>query len=294
MEGKAGAIRGWNRARRRRRRWRRLERNLGRPPVETKEGFMFLDDIGGFDDDGWERGTRKLVDGRLPGVSLFVNVGANSGFYCCMALRAGVRTVALEPEPANFQFLCSNMAVNGHQDDVEVLAAAAGCPPPRIARIFGMKHTASLSAEFRRGGSMPADADTAFGQFTPVVGLDDVVLGHRWMSGRLLVLVDVEGWERHVIEGAPGLLALDPKPFWIVEVLPDSISGRTEPTDVFSIMSSRGYRAYRISDRSDPVEVAQDEIPSLMQAQDFWNYLFIDARLSLPDLPLRPEVDSVE
>ncbi len=127
---------------------------------------------------------------------------------------------------------------------------------------------------------MAADADRVYAQFTPVVSLDEVVLRHKWMSGRLLILVDVEGWERQVIEGAPGLLALDPKPFWIVEVLSDSISGRTEPTDVFSIMSSNGYRACRISDRSDPVEVTQEEVPSLMRAQGFWNYLFIDAGLS--------------
>ncbi len=113
---------------------------------------MFLDEMGGFVDEDWERGTRRLVDELLPGVSLFVNVGANSGFYCCMALRAGVRTIALEPEPVNFQFLCNNMIMNGHQEEVEVLAAAAGCPPPRISRIFGMNVTASLSAEFRGGG----------------------------------------------------------------------------------------------------------------------------------------------
>lgn len=97
-------------------------------------------------------------------------------------------------------------------------------------------------------------------------------------------MIDVEGWEQHVLEGAPGLLDLDPKPLWIVEILPDPRARRTEPTQAFSIMFEHGYRAYRIVRHGDPVEVAEESVyPLLSQEQDDWNYLFIDNRLSFED-----------
>lgn len=53
-------------------------------------------------------------------------------------------------------------------------------------------------------------------------------------------MIDVEGWEQHVLEGSRGLLTLDPKPLWIVEILPDPKARRTEPTQAFSIMFEHG------------------------------------------------------
>ena len=252
---------------------RTLTRNLKRPPRETKEGFQLIHDKFPFPDE-CESANRELLCKLLPNVSLFVNVGANVGFYCCMAQSLGVRTIALEPEPANCQFLCKNLSINGFANDVEVLPVAAGRTPPRIAQIFGSRDTASLSAQFNRG--------SAFGQFVPVFSLDDIVLGHRWVSGKTLLMIDVEGWEQHVLEGARGLLGLEPKPFWIIEILPDPEARRIEPTQAFAIMFEHGYRAYRILRQGDLVEVTEESVyPLLSQEHDEWNYLFIDNRLSV-------------
>lgn len=262
--------------RRRRNSTGNLVRSLKRAPIKTNEGFLVVTDRKRPVSDGWELVTRKLASRLLPRVSLFVNVGANIGFYCCMAQQAGIRTIALEPEPANCQFFLKNMAINGFTNDVELFPVAAGHPPPRISEIYGSHDTASLSAEFSGGA--------VYGQFVPVASLDDIVLRHRWLSENVLVLVDVEGWEQHVLEGAPGLLALDPKPLWIVEVLPDSRSRRMEPTQVFSIMFENGYRAYRIAHQGELAEVTEESVPSLMSSEHpDWNYLFIDSRLQAMD-----------
>lgn len=185
----------------------------------------------------------------------------------------GIKTLALEPEPLNCQYLCKNLTLNGFTHDVEVIPAAAGCPPPRIAEIFGMRASATLSTEF--GGPLPGGR-----QFVPVVSLDDILLKHRWVveqAGPLLLLVDVEGHEEEVLAGAAGLLARDPKPTWIIEVLSDPLAKRTRPTRLFAMMFAAGYRAYRISDEGAPVAVTDESVPALMaETADFWNYLFID------------------
>ena len=261
--------------RRHKNRPRTLARNLKRLPTDTTEGFQLIVDNFPFPDD-WETANRMLLRKLLPNVSLFVNVGANIGFYCCMAQNLGIKTIALEPEPANCQFLCKNLLINGYTDDVEVFPVAAGRTPPRITQIFGSRDTASLSADFNRS--------EAFGQFIPVASLDDIVLGHRWVSGRMLILIDVEGWEQHVLEGAPGLLDLDPKPFWIVEILSDPRARRAKPTQTFSIMFENGYRAYRIARHGELVEITAESVHLLMSHDhDDQNFLFVDNHLPVAD-----------
>ena len=248
--------------------------------------------------DAWEPGTRKIVTELIPNLKLFVNVGANVGYYSCLAGKAGVKTIAFEPEMTNFQFLCNNVMINGFEDNVEIFPVAAGDPPPNLMKIHGVGDTASLSEEFksvrrnvtkRRNGLRFADSlgggiYSALSSFISVVSLDDIILKHKWLSENVLFLIDVEGWEHQVLKGAEGLLALDPKPFWIIEVLPDILAKRTEPTQVFSMMFKSGYRGYKILDEGDPVEFTETQVSSLMSENSYWNYLFIDETLSLSDI----------
>ncbi len=129
-------IRALNHRRLLRRRWRNrprtLARSLKRLPTTMREGFRFINDRSATDD--WEAATRNLVGSLLTNASLFVNVGANVGFYCCMARNTGVRTIAFEPEPANCQLFCRNMAINGFSDDVELFPMAVGDPPLELRR----------------------------------------------------------------------------------------------------------------------------------------------------------------
>jgi len=99
--------------------------------------------------DEWEPGTRKIVTELMSNIKLFVNVGANVGYYLCLAGKAEVKTIAFEPEMTNFQFLCNNVKINGFEDDVEVFPVAAGDPPPNLMKIHGVGDTASLSEEFQ-------------------------------------------------------------------------------------------------------------------------------------------------
>ncbi|MCY3879206.1 MAG: FkbM family methyltransferase [Rhodobacteraceae bacterium] len=251
-----------------------LHLNLHRQPTRAEEGFLWIYDYGM--PSNFEAGTRQLIAQLLPTVSLFVNVGANLGYYCCISQLAGIKTIALEPEPDNFQYLCKNMAINGFSRDIELLPLAAGAPPPQICSIYGASGGATLDADFYSG-----KLDFHLQQFVAVTRLDDVVIHHKWLQKQVLLLIDVEGSEKQVLAGAEQLLSLNPKPLWIIEILPDAIARQPDSKTIFQTMFATGYRAYEIQRTGALVEVTDATIEESVNGRTQpheWNYLFSDCR----------------
>lgn len=201
------------------------------------DGFRFAG-LDAFFRPTWESCERELVRERLSSVDVFIDVGANHGYYSCLAASMGVHVVAVEPEPGNLSFLLNNLSGNGF-DDVEVLPLGLS-DHAGIAQIFGDKDTASLIPDWR--GATCA-------QTIPLNTLDNLV-GDRWHGQRLLVKIDVEGLEYQVLQGASGLLERDPKPLWLIETFPThQDSAGTANSDfpkLFDLMTEKGYRCVRL------------------------------------------------
>jgi FkbM family methyltransferase len=95
----------------------------GYNPRDTPMGFRFAGNA------GMESGTFEPVETALMGSVLrdsdvFVNVGANIGYYCCLALRTGAYVVAFEPMPGNLYWLYRNISANGWQQRAEIFPMA--------------------------------------------------------------------------------------------------------------------------------------------------------------------------
>ena len=76
----------------------------------------------------------------------------------------------------------------------------------------------------------------------------DTVLGDRLRDKRALIIVDVEGAERAMLEGATAVLANVPKPIWLVEIVaadhqPDGVEMNPDFVQTFELFSRNGYRA---------------------------------------------------
>lgn len=137
---------------------------------------------------------------------LFLDVGANVGFYSVPLALAGARVLAFEPVPQNVSRLRENVALNALEGAVTIYAVA-------LSSEAGTAEI-TLREDFARGGEVGNAAipiaDGRDGAFTtvsvPLVRLDD--LFPSTAGGRIdVVKVDIEGHEDHFLRGAQSTIA---------------------------------------------------------------------------------------
>jgi FkbM family methyltransferase len=190
-----------------------------------------------------------FLDRALEESACFINVGANLGYYCCMALKHGNAVIAFEPDPANAQFLLRNLRINGGEGLSTVYIAAAG-PSAGIVELYGTGMGASLDSEW-------AHRNAIRGSLVTQLRINDVVNASR-LPQQLLVMIDVEGSELSVLMGMTQLLDRDPAPTWIVEIsfyahLAKSERTRQRCLETFSLFFERGYACLALGNSLESV-----------------------------------------
>ena len=181
---------------------------------------------------------RKL----LPGVEVFVNVGANVGYYCCHALSLGKPVIAFEPVARNVRYLCKNLRVNGWSAEVYPVALSNAVAVREI-------YVGTTGASLVRGwGAIPENYAT----LVPCSTMD-LVLGERLRGKKALILVDIEGGEPWLLEGAGTVLASEPKPVWVVEIVASS----PHLQRTFEFFFAVGYRGFTFDREERPVTRAE-------------------------------------
>jgi len=212
-----------------------------RSPVRTPFGFDFVGhpamEAGIFEPDE-VRVVRRL----LRGADVLINVGANVGYYCCFALQAGCRVVAIEPVPNNLQYLYRNLLLNGWSEQAEVQPVAAG-ERRGLVDIFGGGTAASLLAGW-------AGIPGHYRQTVPLARLDDLV-GGRFDAQQCFILIDVEGAELGVLKGATSLLHAVRKPVWMIEVsidehFPGGVKINPNLQQTFDLFEQADYGAWSV------------------------------------------------
>ena len=190
----------------------------------------------------FEAEETKVIEAQLDQSDEFVDVGANIGFYTCLAQRRGKHAIAIEPQAKNLRFLYANLLDNGYESaEVYPLGLAKR---PGLATLYGASGT---GASLIRGW---AGQTSLFRSVIPVTTLD-TLLGDRVAGKRLMIKIDVEGAEYPVLEGASRTLCLWPKPTWLVEIcLSEYHPAGLNPhyADTFELFWRRGYEV-RAADR---------------------------------------------
>jgi FkbM family methyltransferase len=204
-------------------------------PVRTPAGFLLAGDA------SMQTGTFEPVETTmltrwLHAGDVFVDVGANVGFYSCLARQIGCRVVAVEPLADNLRYLYRNLRANGW-DDVEVwpvgLAERSG-----LQVLYGGQTGASLVPGW-------AGMSAAHHRTISVTALD-LLLGSRFPAQRLTIKIDVEGAEHGVLKGAAATLDRTPRPLWLVEIVRDLHypGGNPHLAATFELFMRRGYGVY--------------------------------------------------
>jgi FkbM family methyltransferase len=185
--------------------------------------------------------ANRLVGTELPAfqrcvaeADLFVDVGANVGFFTLLASRQGVSTLAVEPSPLNLKHLHRNLRQAAGPGPVEVLPLAIS-DAVGVIDLLGSGQGASVRPGW---GGIASNYATP----VPMTTLDSILSGRE---GRLLIKIDVEGNEDAVIRGASTTLGRSPRPTWLVEHGPEVRAGYVEFFDEFW---QRDYRVIALPD----------------------------------------------
>lgn len=179
-----------------------------------------------------------------PGV--FVDIGANIGWYSLQAAHSGqlARVVAIEPDVGNHRLLQANIAANAMQARIEAVACAAGSEAG-LARLHRYKPSNlgrhSLLVDHGLGGS-----------WVPVLTVDGLLASLGLAEAPILALkIDVEGYEPWVLAGAPA--ALRRTRALLIELSPGlSAAGDAEMGAMLDLIAQAGF-VPRIWDAPGPV-----------------------------------------
>lgn len=176
-----------------------------------------------------------------------LDIGANVGFYSCLASRHGKPVLAFEPSERNLRFLFRNLWENEFRN-VEVFPMGLGTQRG-LSAIYGFGGIASF---------VPGWAQARKSRFSvvPVTTLDSIV-GERFGEERILIKVDVEGFELDVLNGASKIMKKKPRPTWLIEILLRNpvVPGGVNPRfrDAFEIFWKNGYQCRKLDHDRSPV-----------------------------------------
>jgi FkbM family methyltransferase len=170
--------------------------------------------------------------------SLFVNVGANLGWYSVIAGLQGKSVLAFEPDYLNAKVLKRNLKINGITDARIVVAAASN--QRGEAQLFGGNTGASLIAGW---AGQPKVVRTV-----PMVTFDSVASLEK---EKVFVVIDVEGHELPVLEGMRKHLRSWNFALIMAEITADQhhpSGNNPDRTSVFELMSSLGFAAWYLEE----------------------------------------------
>lgn len=225
------------------------------PALKTQWGFTLAGHPAMARGD-FEKEETAVVRRLLQDVDVLVNVGANVGYYCCHALSMGKRVIAVEPIARNLRYLLQNIHDNGWAQRAQVFPVAVGAHAD-ILQMWGGGTGASLLKGW-------ASTPESYVSQVPVLSLDRI-LGDALEAQRALILVDIEGAEFMMLQGAAKTLRNSPKHTWMLEVTTTEhqpVDTVTNPhfAKTFECFFGAGYRAFTADEANSEIGVEQIQL----------------------------------
>lgn len=192
----------------------------------------------------WEPELTRFITSRLTEGDVFVDIGANIGYYSLLAARSvgeDGNVVAVEASPAMFAELHGNAEANDLDTRIRQVNKAAAAKSGTLTVFAGPRHNAGMSTTLPTRG---LEAETS----VPAMSLDEMLTFDEITSMRL-IKIDVEGAEPDVLAGMGNLIgALRPDAEIIVELSPQWWPDRQlRPIDVLRPFIDAGYNVYQLN-----------------------------------------------
>lgn len=214
-------------------------RNAGvQPAVQTRQGFAMTLDLGELVDrtifctGEWEpRETALIADLLRPG-DVFVDVGANIGYFTLLASRlvgATGQVIAIEANPRTFKLLEANVRLN-RCANVDLRHVAAGA---------ALGFATMVEREAGNAGGDQVDFAATPSPTAIAVERIDQIVGDRAVR---LIKLDIEGAEAKALRGATGLLERADAPDLVFEFTPAFLADMgDDPRALIGMLERLGY-----------------------------------------------------
>lgn len=196
----------------------------------------------------WEPNLTALLTRRLGPGDVFVDVGANMGYFSVLASRlvgdAG-RVVAFEASPATYAVLAEDLALNG-AGNVRAVNVAVADRPGTLALYAG-------PADNRGATSLHAERGGRYETHVRAAPLLDLLEPDERARVRL-VKIDVEGAELPILLDLLDHVAEYPERMEVVvEVAPDEMRAAGVPLETLvERFAAHGFRWYVLENHHDP------------------------------------------
>jgi FkbM family methyltransferase len=230
-------------------RW--IENILGnrRMVVQTIPGFHFSIDRADWIQRGvlyegiWEPEVTALFRDNLKASDVFYDVGANVGYFSCLALHVGVaQVVAFEPDPLNGAIFRGNLALNPEWRSERLTLLREGVGGEITTLRFQRSHVSNTGmSRFGEGGGVASFE-------VPITTLDEIVFG-RGLPAPTVIKADIEGMEWEAFQGSRRLLQERPPRLILFEADADA-SLQIRDMRLLQFLTSFGYRVERVPQKN--------------------------------------------
>jgi len=190
---------------------------FGMPTAGTRRFFIPRYEDGSIH----EPGATRFLLGALNADSVFLDIGANLGYFSMVAAGVARAVYSVEAQERMVGIIRDNADLNGYSN-VKVICAAAGDAP-------------ALVTMPEAGRPATAIGDHAEGFTVPVIRIDDYF---RDLSPTV-IKIDVEGFELNVLKGMQDILATGPT--IAIELHKRMAEFGATPAAIFEILSDHGY-----------------------------------------------------
>lgn len=173
----------------------------------AKGGFKFIGPSNMISGD-FEKEEVAFFNKAIEDSDIFINVGANIGYYVCAAISQNKKVFAFEPDNNNFGLLMKNIELNDKHNNCLAFNLGVG-DKWQTLKIYH----ASTGSSFLQGW---ANNSPFFYNKAYVIKIDDFsFINYK----KAFFLVDVEGFESYVVEGALNTLTSELPQIWMIEIM---------------------------------------------------------------------------
>jgi len=182
----------------------------------------------------WDEDVGRVIRSTLKADDLFIDIGANVGYFSLLASRLCRQVICFEPNPTCLKKLTSNVTLN-NQGNIEI--RPIGLADERRKAEFNVRDSRNIG-----GGSLQhGDGETFSVQLDT---LDDQLSN---LSPKL-IKIDIEGAEMLALKGASKMLSKNNSPDVICEISEYSLRQLGSSKDeLFALMYGYGYKYQIIS-----------------------------------------------